>query len=348
VGNTDRDLDSLLGSHPRALLIVISTVLILIVAGTVAGLELTKQPPSTPKAAASTSVVTRVVAYHGIEIAVPASWGVNQAPCGVPITDTVVLNAAGYLDACKKRHAPSAAVSDVLLNEWSRGQGKPGSKVTHNGVTEYVDRLTAAGGPRINVVVPADNVMLSIHATVAAIAEQILDSIHAIARSPGGCSSPEGDYLPANIGTSGALRHPFHQRPGMSHALVPGSARSIQICAYEDNWFYDAITLTRTAVRQLVHTVNQARRAPIPSPPGGCAAPTPFGTLTARYSHGAAVTVWIDDVCGDDVITNGSFLGTAGHRLQHRLGVLAVNGEGSCLFARSDCTAEPAGVSLAP
>src|SRR5262249_22942031 len=133
---------------------------------------------------------TQPVGTHGIELAVPAAWKLNQGACGTPTANTVLWNFGAIL-AC--RIAQPRSVSAVVFGGLP-APTKHAPAETIGGVR--VLRETRSHGRDVQLYVPGRGISVEVFSPHASLVRQIVASLHAVRADTNGCPSrtPSGGY----------------------------------------------------------------------------------------------------------------------------------------------------------
>jgi hypothetical protein len=246
----------------------------------------------------------RVVAFHGIDITVPASWGTNQSACGVPSANTVVLDGFGDGDDCPPQTYPSG-VSEVRLNPTAAGDTAGGRQRERAGQGQIVSyRRSAYGHRTMRVVVPSAGVTVTIDAPGTA-TTRISDSIRSATASPEGCAMQNRTI--GNTGGPNPATTSAHA--GARRSLIPPGDSTIALCQYVQAWLVDSTAVTESAASKITVALNRAPRGPginYGNSESCLYVPDGDGTeLIATYQHGPPVTVNVVEGCGFIDATNG-------------------------------------------
>jgi hypothetical protein len=191
---------------------------------------------------------TQAISYHGIEMRVPASWKVNDTYCGTPMHDTVVV-AQGPTPDCLVREPPGLTVVEILTTSTEPDSfGAIYSTVATESVTVdgspaqrgsgYITRIQAR---RSVLVLPEQEVVVSIESPDDAMAERLLDSVHLAPVDSNGCAARVSSLTP-DRGAKPAYA---------AAALLPPGATSVSICRYRDLQLERSTRLTANDVAQL-------------------------------------------------------------------------------------------------
>jgi hypothetical protein len=187
----------------------------------------TQSTSSTPPAAAPE---TRQVTYHGLGVDVPANWVINDATCGIPQGDTLLL--PGPTLSCLVQRPPGI----TWVQMTSAG---PFYQDPSNGQLEHrrVRRIEVDGHPAtrttgairggdsvVFVSVPAAHAGAIVYSPSQARANAIADTLKVVAMDTHGCAS-RAQYraLPAN---------PPPAQAAARRSLIPGHPESMTVCGY--------------------------------------------------------------------------------------------------------------------
>lgn len=154
--------------------------------GTVPG----PQPPAASPAPAAPSTGQRLVGVGHAAIAVPQRWGTNDARCGTPQKDTVIID-VGAIDACATARPQGVESVEVTQGE-PRFDFTPDQTLTVDGVTAQRQTTTCEtgfGDTRIcngTVYIPSLNVAFRAESsTGAAEVDRILEDIQIVPEQVG-------------------------------------------------------------------------------------------------------------------------------------------------------------------
>jgi hypothetical protein len=252
----------------------------------------TTPPPTT----APTPARTQAVAFHGVEIDVPAAWSINEEMCGTPTADTVLRDVTVVLSCLRVR---PEGISTVELRT-----GRPDWGPRRNVVTAtnaQGTRLEGAGG---RFYVREAGVMVDVNVTHPALREQIIDSIRVVDVDSNGCRMH---------GVRQTL--PFRYGGGidLDPALVPGNPDRVAICKYTGTWLTASSTVTGAALHELLRVVDDlpdgfVRADPEYYLPSVCDEPDESSRFVLHVldADGSGRTLWARiGVCGNLGITDG-------------------------------------------
>jgi hypothetical protein len=259
----------------------------------------TPAPIGTPTTGApATPARTQSVAFHGVEIDVPASWSINEERCGTPTADTV-LRDVGVVLACL--HPRPDGISTVEM--------RTGSPRWHDDrpVTVRTDAgngtLQIQGG---QIYVPEVRVLLLVQVPDSELRQEITDSIRVLEVDSNGCRMHGGRLEPPPGIPEDAVQPegPF---------LIRATVRSVAVCKYAGRWLSASTTLTGEPLEQLRTVVDGlpdgfVRADPKYYLPSVCDEPdesTRF-VLHVLDADGSGRTLWARiGVCGELGITDG-------------------------------------------
>jgi hypothetical protein len=251
-----------------------------------------------------------VVGFHGLEVAVPASWQINATSCGTPVADTVVRD-AGITPACGSARSPRVDSVELFDNpqQWFRTRRGLRDYVNPHGVLLRVaPEIRGQGRP---VLVPAVGVVALIQTTSPAETTRILNALQLSSTDITGCRMHERVLYPP-------ARYRPPDRGELTTAVIPPGPEAIAICHYGDNWLLSSTIATGGQLTELVHRADTGATGYAHAPPGDylasiCTAPTTDGgeagsgyVLIARYAQRAPVRLWAHiGSCGPLGLTNG-------------------------------------------
>jgi hypothetical protein len=290
----------------------LATVIVVAVAGTAVALDI-----SNPRTSTLLDVVsgppTRVVAFHGIDLTVPASWRTNDSSCGNPLGNTVIVPALVSVQHCRIVIGRAGRFSDAVLTAGSVPSVKSRHWVIRNGLTQIVGSTTdATGVVSTSVAVPSAGALITINTVDPGVAHRIVDSIRPTSVSPEGCAMRN-----PSIGLRLVANGRPPQRSGAALYLIPPGPSSIALCEYVQGWLEGSTTVHGIDAARLA---NQVRAAPSGfriSPGINCVQPLGgFGIdAVAHYPRGHSITVEIADDCGATIASNGTRGATLGRRM---------------------------------
>jgi hypothetical protein len=257
----------------------------------------------------------RLLGFHGLQIAVPARWRLEDQRCGAAQADTVLypdlafqlcflgsapnITVVNFLDAKTKAdlYWGSAALQTVAALQ----------NVTDQGQNVSVGWLAASRqSPRLLVLYASEvGAAVTIQSPSTATAERIMSSVRLVSVDADGCPSKVSDLRPAGPSPL----------PGASRDLVPGSPTGVALCRYDSLWLAESAHDSGRALSTLVTTLNAMK--PGTSRGGGydaakeegvCTQLTEQGFLLSfSYPTGAWERVFVHiDGCGQLSATNGS------------------------------------------
>jgi hypothetical protein len=259
--------------------------------------EPTATPTSTP------APETRTVSYHGIEVVVPASFGLNASECGTPMADTVMIM-EGASPACLVQQPPGLTV--MYLSPSS-----PDSEL----VALATEALTVGGQPARRGLssppqwreatvlwLPDPGVLVQIESPHPALVEELIAGIRITPVDSAGCVD-HVDPLPPP---------PASDQP-LGGQLVPGSPTSASICRYSANWLSRSEVLDPSERDSLVELFNALPAGTSKPGPGFFIVPEACLDEVGRgflvqfgYADGDHVEVFVDITgCTDLFATNG-------------------------------------------
>ena len=249
----------------------------------------------------------QAVSFHGVEVLVPAEWTINTVRCSSPIADTVIIEDGAPQPACAYPQPPSGLTVVRLMpiesfnsQAWSElatesvtVSGHPASRGT--GMSERSQTELAV------LLLPGPGVAVTVESPDPAYADQVLDTVRAVAIDSVGCR----DTLPTLV-----------SQPDLSDAdpLVPGSPASASICRYTGGSLYRSAAVPTTDVDDLVQILNALPLGvSTPGPgffitPEACAEePDRTFVIQLGYPDGSEVDVHVNlNGCKDIAATNGN------------------------------------------
>jgi len=236
------------------------------VAETPAAVEAIEAPPPTPPPD------TQAVSYHGVEVFVPADWGVDATRCGTPMRDTVIIEDGRGQLACLVAEPPGLTVVRVSPAVDSPRAAVATEAVTVSGQPARRGVGTPAGrGERelAVLVLPGPGVVVSVESPDAKLAAELLDAVRIVAVDSVGCRDRY---------TLAGSRLPY--RPGAAAQLVLGEPTTARICRYADDWLGGSAAVAPAEVVRLVGILNAL----------------PVGTSTPGPGYFAS-----EEICAEDL-----------------------------------------------
>jgi len=223
-----------------------------------------------PPAAAQPATDVQTVAYHSLQVTVPARWPLNATVCGTPRTDTVVLlDGPVPLCAAQPSHKPMTV---VYLGPLEAGVGRQWASVATSRVSidGHKARLGSGVPPgalsTVTVLaVPDADAFVAVTAPTATDREAILATVHVVTTDGHGCST----VTPPN----GVLADTQRTRTVLSAVLVPAGPSSASVCSYDKRWLYFGASVDGARLAKLV--------AGLDALPVGTSAPGPGYHATA-------------------------------------------------------------------
>lgn len=237
---------------------------------------------------------------HGIEIAVPAKWKLNQERCGTPTANTVIWLENG-VTLCAAPHRPGLSVVEFGGGLWHRGHA---TRVTIDGVKA----LRWATGNAVELYFPDRRMSVTVFSPRAALVRQIVASVRLVEVNRQGCPTrPRPDY---RIGS----------RRDVAGRFVPVGAVRLVGCYYEAGWLDHSSRVGSHAAQRVAKVLNHASWGSSPAPRGSIAssecAPSwnTFSIAYFEYAHRppVAVTAHLDG-CTHLGASNGKW----GVRMSH-------------------------------
>ena len=243
---------------------------------------------------------TQTVSWHDLEVDVPAGWKINDATCGTPVRDTVIIP-EGPIAACGFSQPPgltvvriSTALHSVDAVRWAQSatddytlnghQARRGIGTSSDGTTE----LSV-------VIVPDADIAMSVESPSASLRRSIVDSARIVSTDSRGCSTRLGT-APSTGG-----------RAGTDDSLVPDDPSTVAICRYTDGLLERSVTVADQQLGDLRQMLSSLPPPHGPSGPPSCTADADrVFVLRFRYRDGPGVDLRVHiGVCTDLLATNG-------------------------------------------
>jgi hypothetical protein len=193
----------------------------------------------------------QAVAYHGVQLFVPASWRINDVRCGTPQGDTVILGDRGLETTCLTASPPNLTV--VTMRRIDTPLGRQAAAVAHRavrvrGVTarEGTGELPQRDTQGTVLVIPSVDVVVSVSAPRPASVAAILDTARVVKVDSNGCVQRLGALVP----------QPGRDVEAQRLQLVPGLPVSASLCRYSDDWLAQSVALTVGQMQRLQRILN--------------------------------------------------------------------------------------------
>jgi hypothetical protein len=277
---------------------------------TTAGVLLTRPGPTTML---STSVGrgvpagTQPVSFHGVEVFVPEVWKLNDARCGTPQHDTVMVEDGGGDLFCLVPQPKGLTVVRLATTDSFSGRSRAAvatQPVTVDGKPALRGRGKPAGGTSAELavlVLPDPGVVISVESPDPALAGQLLDSTRVSPMDTAGCVDRLSSLHPRST-------------DGAASALVPGTPTNASICRYSAGWLLRSSALSTTPSQQLVGILNAlptgvSQPGPgVGQDPGTCEQDAQRGFVVPfTYSDDTIVKVYVHiGGCKDLSASNGA------------------------------------------
>jgi hypothetical protein len=250
-----------------------------------------------------------LVGFHGLQIAVPAKWRLEDQRCGAAEADTVLYPDL-VTDLCYTISPPNITVVTFFeLNTAIRlGWGKAAfHTVADHGHMVSVGWLAPTRlWPRRLLVLFARQMgaAVAVLSPSQTMAQHLVASVRIVKVDATGCPSEQLVLHPTG---PSAL-------PGGAKELVPGSPTRVALCRYEDFWLAESAHATGHALLRLVTILNslKAGTSHLPSdfhePPSLCTQDAERAFLLRfSYSNGSVEPVFVHiSGCGVLSATNES------------------------------------------
>lgn len=252
----------------------------------------------------------QAVSWHGVEVLVPSSWRIGDQRCGTPESNTVLV--PGFRLDCGRRAVPGLTiVSFFALSADTRAAASQLAAAaitsgTLSGVPVLRGSIPRSDGPGVQrvLVVPSEQVVLTVASPRAAEADSILARARVVAVDAAGCRSREDATTPVG---------PPH-RDGADRSLLPGHPTGASLCRYSDHRLEASLQLTASEVAAL-----QRRLDALPTGRSGRIPPKEITSdycteldrdvdvLDANYPYGPGLQVFFRGrACTDRSVLNGS------------------------------------------
>lgn len=203
----------------------------------------------------------RAVSWHGVQVFVPDTWGLDDEFCGVPQSDTVIV--PGDRLSCLAPPVPGLTVvtfasstsrpaSETVGAAMSPTEvsGRPAFRGTTVPVDEPASTLAVLEVPGLDVTV-------SVRSPDPAFADALLDTARVVDVDPTGCPSA----LPATT-------PPMPDVDGAADRVLPGMPETVSLCEYGDLRLERAGSLGAKQVREFQAVLDAAPVGTSPSQVG--------------------------------------------------------------------------------
>lgn len=202
------------------------------------GPDVAAQPAPAPPAG------QRAVSWHGVQVFVPATWKLEDLYCHQPQSDTVVR--PGGRDDCLMPYVPGLTVVEFHAGteavpgaQQVEVSGHPGSRGTVP--------LTEEQGVRAVLVLPEQEVTVSVRSPDEAAAQAVLDTVAVIEVDALGCVTRLPDTSPSQPDV-----------PGAAERVLPGEPVRVVLCEYVDLLLQRSGVLPPNQVRALQTALDDA------------------------------------------------------------------------------------------
>lgn len=252
----------------------------------------------------------QAVSWHGVEVLVPGSWRIGDQRCGTPQSDTVLV--PGFRLDCGGRAVPGltivsfSALSADTRAEATQLAADATTAGTLSGVPVLRGSIPRSDEPGVQrvLVVPSEQVVLTVASPRAEEADSILARARVVAVDAAGCRSREDVTAPVG---------PPH-RDGADRSLLPGHPTGASLCRYSDHRLEASRQLTVSEVADLqrrldaLPTGRSGRIPPREIAPDYCKQlDRDVDVLDASYSYGPGLRVFFRGrACRDRSVLNGS------------------------------------------
>ncbi len=185
----------------------------------------------------------RPVSYHGVQLTVPAGWGVNALVCNVPTRDTLVY--PGIRPDCMRLTQPKDVHDTVEFTSPTAVQISPGRTISFGGYSAVTGEKRLADGRTEEVlVVPALQAAVVAKTRDPQLARTIISGARFAKTDAAGCAAQITGLTPT---ASARVTSP---------GLVPGGFTTATVCAYEDLWMSRSTPLAQADAQRLAALFN--------------------------------------------------------------------------------------------
>ncbi|MEX2291370.1 MAG: hypothetical protein WD794_13730 [Mycobacteriales bacterium] len=282
-----------------------ATAAVVLVVPLLTGVQPTPQPADPPVPPGK-----QAVSWHGVEVLVPVDWKIGDQRCGTAQSDTVLR--PGIVNSCLPPAVPGLTVVEFhALSPDQRTRAAQVAAVATDPVEVSGVRALRGSRPLDDepgvqrvLVLPSEDVVVSVRSPEPARADALLDDVRVVAVDAAGCRS----RIPHAQPTQPAARE------GAGSSLVPGTPMTASLCRYGGLRLEASRRLDREQVRDL-----QRRLDALPTGRSGRIPPEEISDdycaridddvdlLDVDYDEGPAVQVYIKaQGCTDRSPTNGS------------------------------------------
>lgn len=244
------------------------------------------------------------VSFHGIEVAVPATWRLYAERCGTATTDTVLL--AGVHTDCRPNisEAQLTVVRLATIDVEDPATLKVASSPEVVGEQHLLlgHRDLPDGRQQTVALFPSVNVVEEIASPRTSVARSILDSTRAVSVDHAGCASRRG-------ATSLGDHH------GLREAVSTPTVR-MAVCSYVDGWLYASSARPSSSASTALTQILSGLPAGYTSAPGFTEG-SPGCEAQANSTDGYLIRLWLSNgqnvaldvrlsMCGPMYVTDGS------------------------------------------
>lgn len=196
----------------------------------------------------------RAVSWHGVQVFVPERWTRDDLHCHEPQSDTVVV--PGGRDDCLAPYVRGLTVVEFRAGS----EPVPGAQEVevsgHRGSRGTVP-LTEEEGVRAVLVLPEQDVTVSVRSPDEAAAQAVLDTAAVVDVDAHGCATRLADTSPAEP-----------EVPGADERVLPGEPARVVLCEYGDLLLERSGLLPPDEVRALQSALDAAPAGTSPSRSG--------------------------------------------------------------------------------
>jgi hypothetical protein len=216
------------------------------------------------------------VAFHGVDVTVPADWMVATPECGRGgVVDSVILDYRGPGQDCAL--APQGGDSNaqpggirvvrLVLADSPNGQILSALAAQPTTTKDGKQALAGHGRPKgypmqLAVLrIPDAGVVVSVESYDLAAADRILATTSVFQPDPNGCQLHAGTFLPPppqpGVGAAGGVESPPPPADTDAHLLPNATPDGAAVCLYDAGWLVRSAALQPDQVRQLVAMVRR-------------------------------------------------------------------------------------------
>jgi hypothetical protein len=254
----------------------------------------------------------QAVSYRGVELFVPADWQLDATRCGTPVKNTVTAVMPGAAVPLCLIPQP-AGLTVVRLGQASGLMAKEATALADRPVDlDGHEAMRGAGalpdfkGTVAVLVVPSQDVVVTVESRNQALADRILNSARVVAADWAGCETRR----------PGPVTFRFNDEDG---DLVPRQPDGGSVCRYADGWLMRSATLTPDEAVSLAGELNAlAPKTAVNM--RNCLNPLAQTTYVVRFDIGDdhPLDVEVRNACYDMFASSGTMTRQADlHLMQH-------------------------------